>query len=176
MDGQLVTLAGVHGLGYVAALLLAAVFVRAGAAKLARPAATAASFAALGVPAPSGVARAVPFAELLTAVALIGAPQVGGAASLVFLAVFSWVLVGALRSGRAVPCNCFGTARTEPVSAVDVVRNVLLAGLAVVTLTTGREPTVASPAAVVVAAAIFAAGLLGLRTLRRRLPRAGPTS
>lgn len=172
MDGQLVTLAGVDGLGYVAAVVLAAVFVRAGAAKLARPAATAAGFAALGVPAPTGVARAVPIAELATAVALLGAPRVGAVASLGFLVAFSWVLVTALRSGRAVPCNCFGTARTEPVTAVDVVRNVLLAGLAAGSLAAGAEPTVPSLAAVLVAVAVFVAGVVVLHTLRRRSPNA----
>ncbi|HEX3623501.1 MAG TPA: MauE/DoxX family redox-associated membrane protein [Acidimicrobiales bacterium] len=155
------------GLGYACALLLAGVFVRAGAAKLARPATTAAGFAALGVPVAARAARAVPLVELLCAVALIGAPRAGGGAGLVLLAGLSVVLVRALRAGWAVPCNCFGTARAEPVSTTDLVRNALLAGLAAVSLA-DTHPTVPGPMAVVVAVGAFAAGLVALATLRRR--------
>lgn len=160
------------GLGYACALVLAAVFVRAGAAKLARPATTAAGFAALRVPAAAALARAVPFVELLTAVALVGAPRLGAVAGLVFLAAFSWVLVRTLRSGTPVPCNCFGTARTEPVSSTDLVRNALLAGLAVLSLSAGG-PAVPGPLATVVALGGFAAGLAALAGLRSR-SRPGP--
>jgi hypothetical protein len=162
----------VDGLGYACALVLAAVFVRAAAAKLARPATTAAGFAALGVPAAAALARAVPFVELLTAAALVAAPRVGAAASLIFLPASSWVLVRSLRSPTPAPCNCFGTARTEPVSSTDLVRNVLLAVLALVSLGTAGPTVPGAPAVVAVVGAV-AAGLAGLAGLRRR-SRPGP--
>jgi uncharacterized membrane protein YphA (DoxX/SURF4 family) len=162
----------VDGLGYACALVLAAVFVRAAAAKLARPTTTAAGFAALGVPAAAALARAVPFVELVTAVALVAAPRVGAVAGLVFLPASSWVLVRSLRSGAPTPCNCFGTARTEPVSSTDLVRNVLLAGLAVVSLSAAGPGVPGAPALCAVAGGL-AAGLAGLAGLRRR-SRPGP--
>lgn len=124
--------------GLVAALVLAAVFVRAGAAKLARPGPTAASFLALGVPIPAFMARAVPAAELVLAVVLIAAPVAGGLASLVLLASFTVLLARALASGLDVGCNCFGSASTEPVSRRDLVRNGFLAMLAAAAVVLSR--------------------------------------
>lgn len=155
------------GFGYACALLLAGVFVRAGAAKLARPAEAAAAFSVLGVPSPGIAARVAPPAELLLAVTLAAAPAPGGLVALVVLGGFTAVLVRAVRRGLAVPCNCFGTARTDPVSWADVVRNVLLAALALAALVDPQTgvPSVAASAA---AAALFAAGAAGLAMLRRR--------
>lgn len=167
MDGQLATMPGMAELGYACALLLAAVLVRAGAAKLARPAATAASFAALGLPAGPALARAVPFAELLTAAGLLAAPRIGAVVALVLLAAFSALLAGAVRAGTTAPCNCFGSARADPVSRVDLVRNGLLAVLAVASLAATR-PVVPRPLAVVVAAGGFALGAVALRSRRGR--------
>ena len=155
-----------RGFGYACALLLAAVFVRAAAAKLARPAQTAAGFSALGVEPAPVAARLVPLAELLLAAALAAAPAVGGAFSLVLLGGFSVVLGRAVRRGVGVPCNCFGAARTEPVSWTDVVRNALLAGLAVAALVDPR-PGMPSLVAAAVTAALFAAGGALLARLRR---------
>ena len=155
------------GLGYVSAVLLAGVFVLAGAAKLARPAATVTSFVALGVPAARAVARVVPFVELLVAAALLAAPRWGAIAALALLAPFTAVLSRAVAGGSQTPCNCFGTARAEPVSWVDVVRNIMLGALAGVSLT-AAEPVVPSLAAVVSAASVFAAGQIALTRLYRR--------
>ncbi len=116
--------------GYGCALVLAAVFVRAGAAKLARPGRTAAGFAALGLPAPAPLAWAVPAAELVTAVLLVASPQVGGALALAVLVVFTGVVVSAVRRGVTAGCTCFGAVSAKPVSARDIVRNLVLAGLA----------------------------------------------
>lgn len=154
------------GFGYACAVLLAATFVRAGAAKLARPAATAASFAALGVPGAAGVARAVPLVELLVAACLLAVPRVGAVVALFLLAVFSGLLASAIRSGATAPCNCFGTARAEPVSVADLVRNGLFAALAVAGLAT-VEPRLPSPLAALAAAGAFALGALALRAVRR---------
>ena len=165
VEGQLVTLSRMADLGYACAVLLAAVFVRAGAAKLARPAATGATFAALRLPAAGGMARAVPLVELLVAVALLAVPRVGAAAAVVLLAAFSAVLARAVRAGLDTPCNCFGAARADPVSGGVLVRNGLLAGLAVAALAAPRPGT--SVAGAVLALAAFAAGFAVLAALRR---------
>lgn len=154
-------------LGYACAVLLAAVFVRAGAAKLARPAATASSFAALGVPAARPVARAVPAVELLVAAALLAAPRAGAIGALALLAPFTAVLARAVRAGSETPCNCFGAARADPVSWVEVTRNVLLGVLAVAGLSAPR-PVVPGVGAAATAAALFVAGYGALVASRRR--------
>ena len=153
------------GLGYACALVLAAVFVRAGAAKLARPAQTATSFVALGVPAAPAAARAVPIVELLVAVALLASPRAGGLGAVALLIPFTAVLTRAVRKGSPVPCNCFGAARADPVAPVDVVRNALLVGLALAAVT---APTPAVPGAGAVAATLAASvgGLVLLSSLR----------
>lgn len=117
--------------GYACALVLAAVFVWAAAAKLARPAVTAAGFRALGVPRPAALARAVPVAELGTAVLLVAVPRVGGVVAVVVLAAFTVVIVRAIRQGLVTPCSCFGAVSARPVSKLDLVRNLMLAALAV---------------------------------------------
>ena len=151
--------------GYACAVALAAVFVRAAAAKVARPAQTAASFAALGVPASAATARAVPFAELVVAAALLAAPRAGGVGASVLLVSFTAVLVRAVRGGSEAPCNCFGAARADPVSWSDVARNVMLAGLAVLALLASR-PVVPSPIASLACAGLFAGGYAAFAALR----------
>ena len=69
-------------------------------------------------------------AELVTAVALVAAPQVGGVAALAVLAVFTVVVAYAVRRGVTAGCTCFGVVSAKPVSWRDVGRNVVLAGLA----------------------------------------------
>lgn len=154
------------GLGYLCALLLAAVFVRAGAAKLARPATTAASFSALGVPAPGVSAVAVPLVELLAAVVLAVVPRVGGTAALVLLFGFSALVARAVRRGSTAPCNCFGAARADPVSGVDLVRNAMLAALALAALT-ASGPEMPGLWALPALLAAAGAGALAMRSLRR---------
>lgn len=155
------------GLGYACALMLAAVFVRAGAAKLVRPAQTATGFVALGVPAAGLAARAVPVVELLVAVALLAAPRAGAIGALALLVPFTAVLAGAVRSGSEAPCNCFGAARVDPVSVVDVVRNALLIALAVAAVT-ATVPVVPGAPAVVTTVAAAGCGLALLSSLRTR--------
>jgi uncharacterized membrane protein YphA (DoxX/SURF4 family) len=156
----------VDGLGYACALVLAAVFVRAGAAKLARPAETAAGFAALGVPAAGLLGRAVPFVELLVAAALIAVPRAGGIVALLLLVGFAGLLARAVRAGSQAPCNCFGSARPDPVSSTDIMRDLLLAVLAATSLGATR-PTVPSVVDVVVVALAVGAGAGALAASRR---------
>ena len=141
-------------MSYTAALVLAGVLAWAGAAKLMRPRTTAASFAALGVPG----ARLVPWIELVTAMALVAWPRVGGPTAAVLLLAFAVVLVRAAR--RGVGCACFGTAAPQPVSAREFTRNGGLLALAV--LASGTRPLVPGLADVVLvttAAAVSAVGL-----------------
>lgn len=154
------------GLGYACAVLLAAVFVLAGAAKLARPAATATSFAGLGVPAAPGLARAVPAVELGVAVALLAAPRAGAFAALALLGPYTLVLARAVARGSQTPCNCFGATRPDPVSGVDIARNVMLGALAMEAVTAPRVE-IPAPPAVLSAAAAFVVGWTGLWWLRR---------
>lgn len=155
--------------GYAAAVVLAAVLLRAAAAKLARPREAVRSFRALGLPAPAALARAVPAAELVLSVALLAAPRAGGAGTLALLAAFSAVLGRAVRTGVTTPCACFGAATTDPASGVEIVRNGLLALLAAAALAPTR-PVLPDPAAILAVALAVAAGWGGLAVLRRRRP------
>ncbi|HVM09537.1 MAG TPA: MauE/DoxX family redox-associated membrane protein [Acidimicrobiales bacterium] len=119
-------------LASAAALVLAIVFVWAGVAKLARPSDTAESFAALGLPAAKALARVVPVVELALAAGLVFRPAVASWAALVVLGAFTFVIWVAIHRGVQAPCNCFGSARKEPVSTLELVRNAMLAGLAVI--------------------------------------------
>lgn len=145
-----------------AAAVLALTFAWAGAAKLGRRAEVAAGFNALGLRRAGLLARAVPVVELALAVALLAAPAAGGAAAVVLLACFSFVLARALHRGVAVPCACFGQASGPPLSWVELARNGLLGALAVVALSAGLAPQVPGvvPAAAVALTAAAAAALL----------------
>ncbi len=155
------------GFGYACAVVLAAVFVRAAVAKGVQPRETVAGFTALRVPRPEATARAVPAAELTLAVVLLAVPRAGGVAALALLAAFSVMLGGALRRGVSAGCNCFGAARVDPVSDVDLLRNGLLALLALAALL-APAPRLPGPGAIAAAAGIVGAALALLRTARRR--------
>jgi uncharacterized membrane protein YphA (DoxX/SURF4 family) len=154
--------------GYAAALVVAAVYLVAGVAKLSDRATTASTFAALGVPAPRSMATVVPLAEIGLGAGLVVAPRPAAAAALVVVAAFTVVLVAALRRGVRVGCGCFGTARREPISFVEVVRNGLLAAAtAVALLAPGpRWPGLAATVAVTAATAAGAV-VLALCDVRR---------
>lgn len=157
-------------LGMAAACTLAVAFAWAGAAKLGRRRETAAGFADLRLPRPGALALVVPVVELALAVALLAAPAVGGTVAVVLLAAFTTVLVRALRRGGEVRCACFGQAGGAPLSWVDLARNGLLVGLALLAVTGGLEPRVPSLLAGVTVVLVAAAsvGLLGVL-------RQGPT-
>jgi uncharacterized membrane protein YphA (DoxX/SURF4 family) len=151
-----------------AALLLAAVFAWAGAAKLRQAAVTERTFRAFGLPAPAALARGVPLAELGLAAGLVLAPGWAAALALGVLAGFTTVLVRAMRAGVDVGCGCFGTARREPVSSVEVLRNGLLAVAAAVALFADRPIAVGLDDVIAVTtAAAIGAVVLALAELRR---------
>jgi len=162
-----------HGLGYAAALVLAAVFARAGAAKLGTREATEATFTAFGLPRSAAVA--VPLAELALAVALVVAPGWGAAFALALLAGFTTFLARAVRAGVQAGCNCFGSARRVPVSWVELVRNGWLAAAGVVALS-ASQPTVPHAGAVAAIAGATAVAMASLRVAEdhRRHSDEGP--
>ncbi|KZM72457.1 MauE/DoxX family redox-associated membrane protein [Nocardia terpenica] len=101
------------------------------------------------------VAVLVSGAEWLIVVALVlPVPIAGFALALGALTGFTLAIAAAVRRGSDAGCQCFGrTAR--PVSAVQIVRNLLLAAIAVLGLASGSRP--GEPGASLIAAA---AGIL----------------
>jgi hypothetical protein len=124
------------GLGYSAALGLAAVLLVSGVAKLLTPRETARSFEALGVPSPEAAARFVVLPELVAALLLVIVPAIGGVATLMLLAFFSTFVITRLRAGVRAPCACFGAVSAEPLSWLTVGRNASMALLAIAALAT----------------------------------------
>jgi len=157
-------------LGMAAAGLLALTFAWAGAAKLGRPEATAGGFADLGLVRPTTLARVVPIVELLLAVALLAAPAAGAAAALVLLAGFTAVLARALGRGIEVRCACFGQAGGPALSWVELVRNAVLAALAVLAIAAGLEPRVPRLVPVFALSVMVAGGFGFIGLLRKRRP------
>ncbi|MBW3651315.1 MAG: hypothetical protein KY458_12185 [Actinobacteria bacterium] len=127
-----------HDAGRLAALALAGLLGWAAVAKLRRRPATIASFQDLRLPAPSVLAVVVPVVEAFVAAALVLRPRLGGWPALLLLAAFSIVIVRAVAAGAEAPCACFGSGGERPVSTRELVRNAVLAALAV--LATGAGP------------------------------------
>lgn len=155
---------------YLAAVALAAVFAWAGVQKLRQPRAVAGYTRDLGVPFPAVTARLLPLVELGVAAALVTVPPGGAVLALAALAAFSAVLARAVAAGATTPCGCLGKASDEPVSGVDLVRNALLAALALAALTSPRPATPSLEAVVTVSALVVAGGvLLALARLRQQV-------
>ena len=146
------------GVGYAAAVALAAIFAIAAVAKLRNLAATERDFIGLGLPRASFFARFVPLAELSIVALLLIVPPAGAIAALISLAFFTTFLIGRLRAGVHAPCACFGASKAQPISALDVIRNLLLMALAIVSLATERPEKISALDALVVIAAIAIAG------------------
>jgi uncharacterized membrane protein YphA (DoxX/SURF4 family) len=118
--------------GIVAAILLGAAFVLAGASKLAAGRQWPAQAAGLGAP-PWSVG-ALPWVELVLGALLISdvIRPVASIVALALLLVFSSLVIARLREGRHPPCACFGAWSARPLGPGHVVRNGLLVVLAVV--------------------------------------------
>ena len=125
-------------LGLVSSLLLSAVFFAAGFGKLTDRTGTRKAVGEFGAPAwlVSPLALLLPVAELAVAVALLFAAtrSAGAVGALVLLGVFSTAIGVSLARGQAPDCHCFGQLHSAPASWKTLVRNALLAGLAVVAL------------------------------------------
>jgi uncharacterized membrane protein YphA (DoxX/SURF4 family) len=116
----------------VSAVFLACVLGIAAASKTRDIKGTRSGFIDLGLPRPGLLAWAVPLAEALVALLMVLTPGWGGVAAFALLSGFTVVLVVTIRSGRIVPCRCFGGSSSEPVSWAQVARNAWLLSHAVV--------------------------------------------
>jgi uncharacterized membrane protein YphA (DoxX/SURF4 family) len=123
-------------LAAVAGVVLGAVLLLSGAAKLAAGPRWAAQAAALG--APAFAVPVVPWLEIGLGALLVtgvGRPVVALAAA-ALLTVFTGLLVVRLVQGRRPPCACFGAWSTRPVGLGSVARNVVLIAVALLAATT----------------------------------------
>ncbi|HEV7887480.1 MAG TPA: MauE/DoxX family redox-associated membrane protein [Acidimicrobiales bacterium] len=141
-------------LGSAAAPVLALVFAWAGGAVLVRRAATTAALSALRMPFPSFMAVIVPLVEIVIAGVLLAHPADGAAAALLLVAASHMALTWWAGTGRR--CPRVGSARLDPVSWVDVGRNLGLGVLGVLALFGGsRVQAPGLPAAVVVTTTVL---------------------
>ena len=153
----------------IASLVLAAVFVTAGVAKLRDLSGSREAMEGFGVPAylvaPLGFA--VPLAELTLAVALlIGPTRTWGAlGAMGLLAGFSLAIAWNLARGRTPDCHCFGNLHSSPAGPTTLARNAGLIALAAV-VATQADP--AWSAAAAAAGLAFAAA--GWALSRRETP------
>jgi peroxiredoxin len=124
-------------------LLLAAVFVVAGVAKLADREGSRRAVADFGVPgalaAPLGVL--LPLAELAVAVALIPTSTAfwGAVGALVLLLLFVAGIGANLARGRKPDCHCFGQLHSSPAGWSTLARNGVLAAIAAFLVWQGLE-------------------------------------
>ncbi len=163
--------------GYACACALALLLVLAAVPKALHPADTSTGFAALGVPAAAVLARVVPGVEVAVAWALIVWPRVGGVAALILLVTFSLFLARAVRRGVRAPCNCFGQTTGDPISAVDLLRNAVLAALAAAALLTNAPADRTWTSTLAIAGGLVTALILERRLHARhgRRPHVEPT-
>jgi peroxiredoxin len=166
-----------------ARILLAAVFVTAGVAKLRDRQGTGRALAGFGVPGraiPAGVIL-LPLVEMATAAALVPKPsaQWGGLAALILLLAFTGGIANAMLRGRAPDCNCFGQLHSEPVGWRTLLRNVALAAPAALITVEGSGPSLPawvsdrSAAELAAIGGFIAAALLGALAMRFRRQRDG---
>ena len=155
------------GLGYTAAVVVAAVFAVAGVTKLRDLGATARDFDRLGIPRAEVFARMVPLAELSVTVLLLVVPPAGAIAALVTVAFFTTFLAGRLRAGVSAPCACFGASSRAPLSGLEIARNLGLLALGGLALATDR-PVMPKVLDLVVVGGATAIGAGLLSVLRRR--------
>ena len=136
----------------IARLLLAAVFVVAGLAKVADLKGSQQAVKGFGVPTflatPVGIL--LPFAELAVAIALIPSSWAfyGAIGALVLLGVFIVGISANLSVGRKPDCHCFGQLHSEPVGASTLIRNVLLGIVAGFVIWQGAAYSNVGPSAV----------------------------
>jgi hypothetical protein len=125
-----------------AAMVLALVLGYAGITKLRHIESAVRGFTALGVARAHVTTRIVAVVEVVTAVGLLWAPRTAGPFAVVLLSAFSVVMLRALSRGVTVACGCFGPS-DEPLSAVDLVRNLFFVGAALAACTAGGFPSIA---------------------------------
>lgn len=117
-------------------LVLAGVLLAAAVPKLADPAAFAEklpNYRVFPEPLVNILAAVAPMLELVAAGALVTGRLYRGGVWLTagLMALFTALIASALLRGIDLDCGCFGALRpAEPASAIDLVRNVVLLGLA----------------------------------------------
>jgi peroxiredoxin/uncharacterized membrane protein YphA (DoxX/SURF4 family) len=129
----------------IARLLLAAVFVTAGVAKLADLPGSRRAIRGFGVPERAAVAVGVllPLLELAIAIALVPAAteRLGSVGALALLLVFMAAIARSMARGEQPDCHCFGQLHSSPAGGATLVRNAGLAGLAGFVLIAGASQT-----------------------------------
>jgi thiol-disulfide isomerase/thioredoxin len=131
-----------------ARVVLAGVFVVAGVAKLADIETARRTLREFG--APDALARVggvlLPFVEVAVALALLPVISAwwGAAGALALLILFLGAIGVNLARGRRPDCRCFGELAAQPIGAATVVRNVVLATIAVFILAPGPGSSGAS--------------------------------
>ena len=118
----------------VASVVLGAVFLVAGAAKVAGRELWESQARGLGAPRP--VIIILPWIEIVIGAALIVqlATPLAEMAAAIVLILFTIVIGVNLLRGRRPPCACFGAWSTEPLGVRHIVRNVGLIALAALAL------------------------------------------
>jgi uncharacterized membrane protein YphA (DoxX/SURF4 family) len=118
----------------VAAVVVGAAFVVAGASKLA--ARDSWPSQARGLGAPNWVIPIVPWFELVVGALLIAqvARPLMALVAIALLAVFTAMIAVRLRQGRRPPCACFGAWSAKPIGGGHVVRNLALMAVAALAL------------------------------------------
>jgi peroxiredoxin/uncharacterized membrane protein YphA (DoxX/SURF4 family) len=127
-------------------VLLAIVLATAGVAKLRDQRGSRRALVGFGVPqalAPA-VSLALPLAEIATAVALVLRPSArwGAVGALLLLLLFAAGISRALRRGITPDCHCFGQLHSAPAGRGTLIRNGVLAGLAIVLVVHGPGPAI----------------------------------
>ncbi len=116
--------------GVVAAVVVGGVLVVSGVAKLAAPGRWRTQAGDLGV---GWAAGPLPYVEIVLAALLVAQyhRHVVAWCAVALLGSFTTLLVVRLAQGRRPPCACFGSLSAKPIGPLDLVRNALLIGLAV---------------------------------------------
>jgi uncharacterized membrane protein YphA (DoxX/SURF4 family)/peroxiredoxin len=153
----------------IARLALAAVFVVAGAAKLADRPGTRRALADFDVPRrlAGPLLLLLPAAEFAAGTALVfpTTARWGAAGGLVLLALFAAALTRVLRRGEAPDCHCFGQVHSRPATWATVARNFALALPAAYVALAGPGPSLASWAAGADARGLWLAAAASLTAL-----------
>lgn len=116
-------------MSFIVAVVVAAVFVYAGVAKIATFNNWTFQARALGAPDPAVVL--VPTAEITLGVMLVGGWWFTQTviAGILLLTAFTGLLMVRLRDEERLPCSCFGAISQRPISWLDVLRNLALISL-----------------------------------------------
>jgi thiol-disulfide isomerase/thioredoxin len=126
-----------------ARLLLAGVFLVAGAAKLVDRTGERQALIDFGVPprVTPALGTALPLAELAVALALIPVSSAwfGAVGSLSLLLLFVFAIAANLALGRTPDCHCFGQLHSAPAGWSTLVRNAALASVAGFVVLQGRD-------------------------------------